>query len=128
MTDNIQSYSISNFRGKLVGLKNTLDSWYKFCYNEDVLYKYTYQKLKHLEKYCHNMGNNIYFFNFCSGRHGFSQAEGRNWCTIDTSLVSYTDQFELGRMPKGHPTSRAHLKYTRYLLDNYKALKEKTRN
>ena len=87
MTDNIQSYSVSNFRGKLIGLKNTLDSWYKFCYNEEVLYKYTYQKLKHLEKYCHNMGNNIYFLNFCSHRKGFTEAEGRNWCTKDTSLV-----------------------------------------
>jgi len=128
-TSNVQSFSVSNFKGKLTGLKETLDSWYKFCYNEEVLEQYYYSKYKHLERYCHMMGNNIYFMNFCAGSDaGFSEAQGDNWCTSGPSLVKFTDSSpRYGRQPKGHPNSQAHVQYTRYLLETFPALREKRR-
>lgn len=127
--DQVQSFSISNFKGKLTGLKNTLDSWYKFCYNEEVLEQYYYSKYKHLERYCHNMGNNIYFMNFCAGDRGvIANAKEGNWCTSVPSLIKFTDSSpRYGREPKGHPNSQAHIQYTRYLLETFPTLKEKRR-
>ena len=126
--DQVQSFSLSNFKGRLMGMKNTLDTWFKFCYNEEVLEKHYYRKYKHLEKYCHMMGNKIYFMNFCCGWKGaIANAEGGNWLTTKESLLSFTDERKLGRMPKGHPTSRAHIKYTNYLIENYPVLRDRKR-
>ena len=126
--DQVQSFSLSNFKGRLPGMKNTLDTWFKFCYNETVLEKHYYKKYKHLEKYCHMMGNKIYFMNFCAGADGaFADAVGGNWLTKGDSLVRFTDERKLGREVKGHPSSRSHIKYTRYLLENYPVLRDRKR-
>lgn len=122
-TDCMESWSVDVARqpkNPLAGMKNSLDTWLKFCYNEYTLEQYYYKRFKHLEEYCKVLGNNIYFFSSISPPDSsLIQHHGKNWYT-KTSLVNYCDNNQLGRMPKGHPTSLAHQEYFKEMLKEYK--------
>ena len=122
-TDSMQSQSVSNRRepkNPLAGLKNSIDSWFKFCYNEYTLEQYYYKRFKHLEEYCKVLGINIYFFSSIGPTDSsLIQHHGNNWYT-KTSLVNYCNDNNLGIMPRGHPSSRAHQEYFTEMIKEYK--------
>lgn len=122
-TNNMQSQSINNQREPkfpLQGLKKTLDHYVKFCYNEHTLEHYYYKRFKHLEQYCQQLGNKIYFFtSIASTDSQLTQFHGNNWYT-KTSLINFCDDNNLGRMPKDHPTSKAHQGYFNEMVKEYK--------
>jgi len=122
-TDCMQSQQVDSgekIKEPLKGLANTLDLWVKFCYNEYTLEHYYYKRFKHLEQYCQQLGNKIYFFSSISPPDSqLKQFHGNNWFT-KISLVNYCDDNNLGRMPKGHPTSKAHQEYFKEMITGYK--------
>lgn len=121
-TDCMQSQQVNSggIKAPLRGLENTLDLWVRFCYNEYTLEHYYYKRFKHLERYCQQLGNKIYFFSSISPPDSqLKQFHGNNWFT-KISLTNYCDDNNLGRMPKGHPTSLAHQEYFKEMLKEYK--------
>lgn len=121
-TDKMQSQQVDSGGTKfpLLGLDNTLDLWVRFCYNEHTLEHYYYKRFKHLEQYCQQLGNKIYFFSSISPPDSqLNQFHGNNWYT-KISLVNYCDNNNLGRMPNGHPTSIAQQKYFKEIIKEYK--------
>lgn len=121
-TDKMQSQQIKSggIKFPLQGLEKTLDEWVKFCYNEYTLEHYYYKRFKHLEQYCQQLGNKIYFFSSISPPDSqLKQFHGNNWFT-KISLVNYCDEHSFGRMPKGHPTSKAHQEYFNEMKKEFK--------
>jgi len=106
-------------KNPLPGMKNSLDTWLKFCYNEYTLEQYYIKRFKHLEKYVQTLGNKIYFFSGISPPDSlFKKQHGNNWFT-KISLVNFCDEHSLGRMPKGHPTSEAHKQYFEEMIKEF---------
>jgi hypothetical protein len=108
VTDGLQTYSV-NEKSELNRLKETLDLWFKWCYNELTLEQYYIKRFKHLEKYCEMLGNKIYFFSgITPPTSQFQELHGANWHT-SSALIDYADQY--GRELKGHPNEICHIKY-----------------
>jgi len=117
VADEMQTYSI-NEKSKLPGLKESLDLYFKWCYNEDTLEQYYIKRFKQFEKYCQVLGNKIYFFSGISrSTSRFKTLHGTNWHTSST-LMDYADQY--GIEPKGHPNEMCHIKYFESMKEEFK--------
>jgi len=102
------------------GMKDVLEIWYKYCYHHIPLEQYYLKRYKHLEKYCRELGAKVYFFTSLASQPSlFEKQHGGNWFT-KISLDNFCDDRELGRQPKGHPSSEAHKQYFEEMIKEYK--------
>ena len=115
----MKSYHIDNYNNRK-GMKETLETWYKYCYNHNVIEQYYLKRYQHLEKYCKLLGNKVYFFTGAASTPSlFETVHGDNWFT-KISLDVFCDSRDLGRQPKGHPSSRAHKQYFEEMIKECK--------
>ena len=117
--ERVKSFHLDNYNNRK-GMKETYESWLKYCYKHETVEQYYLKRYQHLEKYCRELGTKVYFFTSIASEPSlFEKQHGGNWFT-KISLDNFCASRKLGREPKGHPSSEAHKQYFEEMIKEYK--------